>query len=137
MDLMHIEDDYVLDLVEEATCFSAAKFVEKHVNTEKVLETIIQCWSSVYTNMPHTIVVDEGAQHRDMFGELLKIYDIYIQKSGTGPQNSLSIGEKYHKSLCKTFLKLQEDHPSLKKDLVLTIATKKINDNLGPECIVP
>ena len=60
MDLIHIEDNYVLHLVDEATRFSAAKFVGKRVTTEKVWEAIIQCWSSVYTGMPHTIAVDEG-----------------------------------------------------------------------------
>ena len=36
MDLMHIEGDYVLHIVDEAICFSAAKFVGKSVTTEKL-----------------------------------------------------------------------------------------------------
>ena len=68
MDLMHIEGDYVLHLLDEATRFNAAKFVGKHVNIEKVWEAIIQFWSAVYTGMPHTIAVDEGTQHRYIFG---------------------------------------------------------------------
>ena len=136
MDLMHIEGDYVLHLVDEATRFSAAKFLGKRVTTEKVWEAFIQCWSSVYTGMLHTIAVDEGTQHSDIFGELSKIYDIDVQKSGTESHNSLGIGERYHDTLRKTFLKLPEDHPNLKKDILLAIAIKAINDTLGPEGIV-
>ena len=65
-DLMHIEGDYVLHPVDEATRFSAANFVCKRVTTEKVWEAIIQCWSSVYTGMPYTIAVDEGTEHHDI-----------------------------------------------------------------------
>ena len=70
---MHIEGDYVQHLVDEATRFSAAKFVGKRVTTEKVWEAIIKCRSSVYTGMPHTIAVDEDTQHRDFFGEISNI----------------------------------------------------------------
>ena len=87
--------------------------------------------------MPHTLAFDEGTQHRDIFGELSTIYDTDVHKSGTESHNSLGISERYHEPLCKTFLKLFEDHPSLKKDFLLAIATKAINDTLGPEGIVP
>ena len=44
--------------------------------------------------MPHAIAIDEGTQHRDMFGELSTIYDNDVQKSGTESHNSLGIGER-------------------------------------------
>ena len=65
---MYIEDDYVLNIVDKATHFSAAWFVGRRVTIEKVWEAIIQCWASVYTGMPHTIAVDEGTHHRDIVG---------------------------------------------------------------------
>ena len=67
MDLMHIDSDYALNLVDEATRFTTAKLVGMRVTTKKVWEIIISCWSSVYTGIPHTIAVDEGTQHRDIF----------------------------------------------------------------------
>ena len=45
MDLMHIEGDYVLYLIDEATRFSVAYFVDRRVATKEVWEAIIRCWS--------------------------------------------------------------------------------------------
>ena len=86
--------------------------------------------------MPHNIAVDEGTRHRDIFREVSNIYDIDTQKSSTESQNSLAIGGRYHDPLRKTFLKLREDHPNLKKDVLLAISTKAINDTFVPEGIV-
>ena len=61
--------------------------------------------------MPHIVAVDEGTQHRDIFGEFSTIYDIDVHKSGTESQNSLSIGERYLDPLLKTLLKFCEDYP--------------------------
>ena len=102
---MHIEGDYVLHFFDEATRFSAAGFAGKRVTAEKVRVIIIQCWSSVYTGMPHSIAVDDRTQHRDILGELSNIYGIDIQKSDTESRNSLGISERYHGPLHKTFLK--------------------------------
>ena len=60
-----------------------------------------------------------------------------LQKSGTESHNSLGIGERYHYPPRKTFLRLCEDHPRLRKDVLFAIYMKVINDTLGPEGIVP
>ena len=86
--------------------------------------------------MPQTIAVNEGTDHRDIFGELSTTYEIDIQKSGTESHNSLGIGERYYDPLRNSFLKLREDHPNLKRDVLLAISTKAANDTLGPDGIV-
>ena len=73
MDLMQIECDYILHLPDETKRFSADKFVDKRATTKKVWEAIMQCWSSVYNGMPHTIAVDKRTQNRDIFGGLSTI----------------------------------------------------------------
>ena len=93
--------------------------------------------SSIYTEMPYTTAFDERTQHRDIFGELAHIYDINVHKSRKVALHSLGIGERYHDTLRKTFLKLCEAYHNLKKDTVLALAVKAINDTLGPEGIVP
>ena len=86
--------------------------------------------------MPHILAVDEGTQNHDIFGELSTINDIDVQMHGKEAHNSHGIGERYHDSLRKTFLKLNEDYSSLKKDVLLAIATKAVNDTLYPESVV-
>ena len=60
-----------------------------------------------------------------------------MQKSESEAKNSFGIGERCHERLRKTFLKLREDFQSLKKDVLLEIATETINEALGTEVIVP
>ena len=77
--------------------------------------------------MLNKIAADEGIRHRDIFGELSTIYDINCQKIGTESHNSFSISERYHDPLRKAFLRLREDDPSLKNDVLLARNTKEIN----------
>ena len=51
--------------------------------------------------------------------------------------NYLGISERYHDPFRKTLIKLREDNPNLKKYFLLAIATRTVNDALGPEGIVP
>ena len=87
--------------------------------------------------MPYAIAADEAKKHKDIFSELAHISDINLHKSGKEAHNSLGIGERYHGPLRKTFLKLCEDYPKLKKDVKLTLTVKSINDTLRPVGIVP
>ena len=81
----------MLHIVDDAMRFRAARFVGKRVTAEKVREGIIHCWSSIYTGMPHTISVDEGTQHRDIFSELACIYDINVIKVKRKPITLLEL----------------------------------------------
>ena len=57
IDIMYLDGRPVLHIVDEATRFSAARFLPK-TTTDAVWEAIIMCWSSVYTGLPHYIMVD-------------------------------------------------------------------------------
>ena len=136
LDIMYIEGRPVLHLVDEATRSSAARFLTK-VSTDAVWDSIILCWSSVYTGMPNMFIVDEGSQFRKTFAELATLEDITINKSGVEAHHALGIGERYHKPLRDTYLKLKVDHPSLQRQMLLALAGKAINDTLGSEGVVP
>ena len=43
----------------------------------------------------------------------------------------------YHKPLRDNCSKLKLDHPSLKRQVLLVVAVKAINDTLGPEGTIP
>ena len=133
---MYLDGRPVLLIVDESTKFSAARFLTK-MTTDAVWEAIVMCWSSVYTGLPQCIVVDEGAQFRQVFAELTALHDIKLEKSGVEAHNSLGVGERYRKPLRDTFLKLKVDHPAMQRQLLLALAVKAMNDTLGPEGHVP
>ena len=104
IDIMYLDGRPVLHIVDEATRFSAARFVPK-VSTDVIWDAIVLCWSTVYTGLPHTFAVDEGSQFRKIFAELSVLHQVNIHKSGIESHNSLGIGERYHKPLRDTYRK--------------------------------
>ena len=136
IDIMYLDGKPVLHIVDEATRFSAAKFLTK-VSTDSVWEAMIMCWSSVYTGLPHNIMVDEGSQYRKIFAELSALHDVNLEKSGVQSHHSLGVGERYHKPLRDTYRKLKLDYPSMQRQVLLALAVKAMNDTLGPEGVVP
>ena len=52
-----------------------------------------------------------------------------VRQSGTG--------ERYHKQLHGSYFKLKLNHHSMQDQLLLSLATKAMNNTLGPEGHVP
>ena len=60
VDIMYLVGKPVLHIIDEATRFSAARFLTK-MSTDALWEAIVKCWSSVYTGSPYNVMVDEGS----------------------------------------------------------------------------
>ena len=133
---MYLDGRPVLHIVDESIRFSAARLLTK-MATDSVWAAIVMFWSSVYTGLPQCIVVDEGSRFRKVFAELTTLHDIRFEKSGIQSHNSLGVGERYHKPLRDTYLKLKLGHPLVQRQLILALAIKAMNDTLGPERHVP
>ena len=129
IDIMYLDGRPVLHIVDKSTRFSAARFLTK-MTTDAVWEAIVLCWSSIYTGLPESGMVDEGAQFRNVFAKLTALHDIKMEKSGIQSHNSLGVGERYQKPFRDTYLKLKLDHPSMQRQIILALATKAMNDTL-------
>ena len=127
IDIVYLDGWRALHIVDETTRFSAAPFLTK-MSTESVWEAIILCWSSVYTGLPDSIIVDEGSLFWKMFAEIARLHDVNLQKTPVESHNSLGIGERYHKPLFDTYRKLKTDHPSMQRQLLLKLSVKAMND---------
>ena len=79
---MYYERAPELHIVDDAAQFSAAQFIEPHT-TEFVWENIITLLVTVYTELPNTLVFDDGSQFRNTFVEIWEIHDVERQRSGT------------------------------------------------------
>ena len=71
IDFMYIEGAPVLHMVDDATHFCAAQFVELFTN-ESVWETIFTLWETVYTGFPDALVFYDGSRFRDTFSRSLR-----------------------------------------------------------------
>ncbi len=134
--IMNVGGRLVLHIVDQAILFSLAHFLIK-VSTDSVRKSIILSWSSIYTELLQTIMIDEGAKFRKIFAELARLHDITIEKSGVQSHNSLGIGEIYRKPLRDTNRKLKLYHPTMQRQLLLALSVKAMNDTLGAEGIIP
>ena len=57
MDIVYLDVRPVLHLFDEATRFSAARFLA-NMTTDSVWDAILIFWSSIYTELPNTMLVD-------------------------------------------------------------------------------
>ena len=78
--IMYLDGKPVLHIVDEETRLSAARLLTK-VKTDAVWEALIIFWSSVYTGLPHSIMVDEGSQFHKQFAELAVLHGVKLEKS--------------------------------------------------------
>ena len=63
---MYLDAKKVMQIVDEATRSSAARFFTK-MSTDAIWESIVYCWSSACIGLPDNIMVDEESQFRKIF----------------------------------------------------------------------
>lgn len=135
-DIMVLDGDPVLHIVDDGTKFSAARFLPD-VSTDTIWKTIVECWSSIYTDLPNRILTDQGSQFGEKFIDLDRLANVEFNRTGIEAHASLGLGERYHEPLRTTFRKIKISRPDVDKDLALACSVKAMNDTLGPEGLVP
>lgn len=136
VDIMYIDGEPILHIVDEGTHFSAARFLP-NVRSDTVWMTILSCWSSIYTGIPHRILVDQGSAFGEPFANLCRVGGVEVQRTGIEAHSSLNLGERYHEPLRTIYRKLMASHPRAEKHLTLAMCVKAMNDTLGPNGVVP
>lgn len=136
IDLMFIGTKPILHIVDEATRFSAARFM-KSTQVEDIWGTLLTCWAAIYTGLPNRILVDQGPQFGDAFIRVAAMNNVEASSTGVEAHSSLGLGERYHEPLRSTFRKMRIQYPNAEDDMLLSFAVKAMNDTLGPEGFVP
>ena len=127
----------VQHVVDAGTGFQAARFLLAE-DVASVWNTFLECWTTVYTNHPDKIHVDQGSVFTSKtFQDLCAVNSIEITFSGTESHNSLGKGERWHSLLRRTFEKLSIDYPRLPKTTRLALAVKAGNDVTNSDGLVP
>jgi hypothetical protein len=137
IDLMWIEGDAVLHVVDTATRFSATTYLDTNgadygQGVDGIWSALVDCWVATFSGYPNRRRIDAGSvftsphwrQCTDMAG-------IRIQVSGVESHNSLGLGEKIHDPLRRIFIKVKFDFPTAPPKMILSCATKGLNDTMG------
>ena len=143
MDLMFLDGKPVLHIVDTATRFSAATFLDAHgeeygQSVEGIWKAFIETWCLLYIGYPNRLRTDQGAAFTsDRWRALSNQCGIQLRLSGVKAHSSLGIGERLHDPLRRIYRKIIEDHPDVNPREALKIAVKAMNDTIGENGLVP
>ena len=140
MDLMFPNRKALLQIVDTATRFSAAAFLDEDFDqsVEGIWLAFIQIWCTPYTGYPIRLRVDQGSSftsHR--WRQLTDHAGIQLRITGVKAHSSIGIGERLHELLRRIYGNVRADYPQAHNKPLLNIAVKAMNDTIGEKGLVP
>ncbi|PXF43736.1 hypothetical protein BWQ96_06513 [Gracilariopsis chorda] len=137
LDLLWFEGKPILDVVDLGTGFSKAIFLQGQ-SVSDIWTAFTLCWSTTYCDHPNSMRTDSRSISTSQRWHLLTSeHGIILKVSGEECYNYLGIGERHHSPLRRLYQHIRHDAPELSPPLVLRLATKAINDTVGPQGFIP
>jgi hypothetical protein len=140
VDIFFINGQPVLHVVDSATAFQAAKFLNnKEQKAKDLWDAIMTCWINTYLGPPEWIVHDAGRNFGSAeFKQYAKGLCIRVQEMPVEAHNSIGKAERYHGPLRRAYQIIDAElGNALTNDQKLQMAVKAINDTAGPDGLVP
>lgn len=137
VDVLYLNGKPVLQVVDSATSFQAARFL-KDMSARNAWDTLRICWIDVYLGPPDQLVHDAGKNFSSAeFRQHAKTLAIDVKEVPVEAHNSVGKVERYHAPLRRAFDIISIELRDASEDLVLQMAVKAINDSAGPDGLVP
>jgi hypothetical protein len=130
---MYINGKPVLHIVDEATRFNAACWLE-NMTAKATWDAIQYIWTDTYLGPPDFIVTD--ARKNFVSKEFVRLASAAGTITVSVPVEAhWSIGtiERYHAVLRRSYEIISEEVPELAPDMALQMAVKAVNDTAGPD----
>ncbi|CCU78396.1 (conserved with many other fungi) [Blumeria hordei DH14] len=139
VDIMYLEGKAVLQVVDSATSFQAARFLTDQT-ANGLWNCLRYCWIDVYQGPPDNIITDAGTntssslirQNAGLMGTEVKVVPVEAH-------HSIGKVEQYHIPLRRAYQILRDElkNDVISKEMILQMAVKAINDSAGPNGLVP
>jgi hypothetical protein len=139
IDVMYLDGKPVLQVVDSATAFEAARFL-KDMSARTAWDTLRACWIDTYLGPPDMVVHDAGKNFASAeFKQLADSMAIGIKEVPVEAHNSVGLVERYHAPLRRVYEIIQDElkDEHINKEMILQMAVKTVNDSAGPDGIVP
>ena len=134
---MYITNKAVLHIVDEATGFQAARWLQ-NISTKHVWDVLRMCWIDTYIGPPDIITHDAGKNFISKdFKHLAIMMGITTKTVPVEAHWSIGKVERYHAVLRRAYQIVSEELPDLDKEMALQMAVKAVNDTAGPNGLVP
>ena len=139
IDVLYLEGKPVLQAVDEATAFNAARFM-KDMSAKTAWDTVRTCWIDMYQGPPDYIVHDAGTNFASAeFRQYARSMAVEVKEIPIEAHNSIGKVERYHAPLRRSYeiFKKELYEENLDKETILQMAVKAVNDTAGPDGLVP
>ena len=143
MDLMFIDRNAILHVLDTATRFSSATFLDSNGSeygqtAYGVWLAFLECWCTLYTGYPNRLRTDYGSIFTSpKWKELTNENGIQLRISGIEAHNSLGIGERLHDPLRRIYRKIRKNATGTNQQTALRLTLKAMNDTMGENGLVP
>ncbi|KHJ33787.1 hypothetical protein EV44_g3595 [Erysiphe necator] len=139
IDVLYIDEKQVLQVVDEATCVQAARWL-KSMNAQEAWNSLRNCWIDVYLGPPDVIVHDAGTNFTGKeFKQSAIAMSITTKVAPTEAHHSIGLFERYHTPLRRAYEVISKELGGTKTDRtsLLQMAVKAVNDTAGPDDLIP
>ncbi|KID81309.1 Ribonuclease H-like protein [Metarhizium guizhouense ARSEF 977] len=140
VDIVQIDDKPALHIVDSATSFQAARFLDSRGQKAKdIWDTLRACWIDSYLGPPDWIVHDAGRNFASAeFRQYARTMSIEVDEVPVEAHNSIGKVERYHGPLRRAYNIIKDElGDAITDDQKLQMAVKAVNDSAGPDGLVP
>ena len=137
IDVVDIEGRKILHVVDECTHFQAAAILV-NMKTDTVWRTLLRYWSNVYLGPTDFLRVDQGYNLVSKeFKSAAETEGISVLEAPIESPQTMSHVGRYHNPLRLAYKKIIVELPGSAAADVLSMATKAVNNTVGPEGLCP
>jgi hypothetical protein len=116
LDVLWLDSKAVLQVVDEATVFQAARFL-KDMSAKEAWNAFRACWIDVYLGPPAFAIHDPGTNFNSKeFRDNARVMDIETRQMPVEAHNSIGLIERYHVPLRRAYNILLKELPDLLKE---------------------
>jgi hypothetical protein len=109
IDILYLEGKPVLQVVDSATSFGAARFL-KDMSARNAWDTLRTCWIDTYQGPPDYVVHDAGKNFTSTeFKQLASSMSIEVKELPVEAHNSVGLVERYHTPLRRAYKILRKE----------------------------
>jgi hypothetical protein len=120
---MYIDGEPILHVIDEATTFQSSAFLPR-VDVSAIWNTFISIWCNSYVGFPENMSTDRGSVFvSPEWVNACDLGNVHLRHTGVESHSSLGIGERFHSPLRTIYKNLQIEHPSLPREVRLSMAT--------------
>jgi hypothetical protein len=140
---MYINRLLLLHVVDEATQFQAARWLDNSISAIQVWEALQISWINTYLRPLDLVMHNLGISFiAEEFQQYANSLTIITKEVPVEAANTMGLVEHYHKPLCRAYEIINDKSKdnssgSILKALILQMAVKAVNNTAGHDGLVP